>query len=116
MDKNDAVVRSVAAQAGPRSRFLLPSDSDELLGITLALAGEVTTLYERLDTLERVIEQELALSREKLDGYEPTQADLAERGRWHEAFVNRLMRSLTQELARIKAQDGPPIPQGSGGE
>ena len=116
MDKNDAVVRSVAAQAGPRSRFLLPSDSDELLGITLALAGEVTTLYERLDTLERVIEQELGLPRDRLDGFTATPADLAERSRWHDAFVNRLMRSLTQELARIKAEDGPPIPQTSGGE
>lgn len=116
MEKSDAVARSVAAQAGPRSRFLLPSDNDELLGITLALAGEVATLYERLDTLERVIEQDLGLDRARLDGYAATPADLAARGRWHDDFVNRLLRSLTQELARIKAEDGPPVPQASGGE
>src|SRR3546814_18821218 len=33
----------------------------------------------------------------------------AERGQWHDAFVARLMRRLTQDVAILQAKDGPPI-------
>src|SRR3546814_9420008 len=59
MEKLAAVKCSVAAEAGPRSDFLWPSDTDTVLSIVMALAGEVATLYERVDTIERVVEQEL---------------------------------------------------------
>lgn len=116
MEKLSAVNRSVAAAAGPRANFLLPADNDNLLAITLALAGEVATLYERLDTIERVAEQQLGLSRTMLEAFVASPDVQAERGRWHEAFVARLMRTLTHEVAVLKAQDGPPIPQKSGGD
>lgn len=116
MEKLAAVARSVAAEAGPRSRFLQPSDNDELLGITLALAGEVATLYERLDVLERVLEAGFGLSRETLDGFVASPEVLAQRGQWHDAFVTRLMRPLTQEIERLKAQGGAPVPESSGGD
>ena len=102
MDKLAAVKRSVAAAAGPRADFLRPSDNDTLLAITLALAGEVATLYERLDTIERVAGQELGLSRDKLAAFVASATVQAERSQWHEAFVARLMRTLTHEVAVLQ--------------
>ena len=116
MDKMAAVRRSVAAQAGPRADFLRPADNDTLLAITLALAGEVATLYERIDTIERVAEQELGLSRQKLDAFSPPPAVQAERSQWHDAFVARLMRTLSHQVATLQALDGPPIPERSAGD
>ena len=116
MEKIEAVARSVAAQAGPRSQFLAAADNDELLGITMALAGEVATLYERLDSLERVIEQDLGVPRQRLDAFAAGPEVLAERSRWHDAFVLRLMRSIQQELEHVRTREGPPIPEASAGE
>ena len=116
MEKLDAVRRSVAAISGDHARFLLPSDNEELLGITLAMAGEIGALYEQIDTLQRVLVSELGLSREKLDSYLPDTAALSARGEWHDAFVSRVMRPLTQEIERLKAQDGIAVPLGSGGD
>src|SRR3546814_20069700 len=104
MEKLAAVKCSVAAEAGPRSDFLWPSDTDTVLSIVMALAGEVATLYERVDTIERVVEQELGLSREKLDAFVASSAAQAERGQWPDAFVARLVRRLTQDVAL--RQDG----------
>src|SRR3546814_20246903 len=89
MEKLAAVKCSVAAEAGPRSDFLWPSDTDTVLSIVMALAGEVATLYERVDTIERVVEQELGLSRAKLDAFVPSSAAPAERGRSAERPVGK---------------------------
>lgn len=116
MEKLAAVKSSVAAEAGPRSDFLWPSDNDSILAITLALAGEVATLYERVDTIERVAGQELGLSRDKIDAFVASPAVQAERGQWHDAFVARIMRTLTQEVEVLKARGSRPIPEKSAGD
>lgn len=116
MKKLAAVRSSVAAEAGPRPDILMPSDNDTLLSMVMALAGELAVLYERVDTIERVAEQELGLSRESLDSFVASPAVQQERSQWNEAFVTRLTRSLAQEVERLKAQGGPLVPTRSGGD
>ncbi len=104
MDKLEAVRRSIAESAGPRPAFFKDPDVDRVLAITMAVSGEVAVMAERLDTLERVLEEKQLLGREELTGYQPDPDVVAERMRWHEAFVSRVLRVVEQELEVLKKQ------------
>jgi hypothetical protein len=107
MDKLEAVKRSVEATASARPHFLKDPDCDRLLAITLALAAELGTVYERLDTLEAVLAADHGLDRARLDRFEPDAATSKARLEWHDAFVRRVLRVLSQELNELKDSDAP---------
>ncbi|MDA5192925.1 hypothetical protein [Govanella unica] len=90
MDKLDAVKRTIATPPGPRPQFFSDPAIDQLLDITVAMAGEMAVLYERLDSLERLIEKAGLADRATIEGYQPDPATLAERMKWNEAFVMRV--------------------------
>jgi len=101
MDRLDAVKKSVAATAGPRPHFLKDPDSDRLLAMVLALAGELGVVYERLDTLEQQLVAQgtvdpASLAAQSLPG-DAAKARLD----WHEALVRRILRVLTLELEEL---------------
>lgn len=102
MDKLEAVRRSIAEAAGPRPAFFSDPDVDRVLAITMAVSGEVAVMAERLDTLERVLAEKQLLTREDLAEYAPDEQVVAERMRWHEAFVSRVLRVVEQELETLK--------------
>lgn len=108
MNKLDAVKRSVAATAGPRPHFLDNPDCDRLLAMVLALAGELGTVYERLDSVERLLEAQHGFDRTALASYEPAPEASAERLEWHEALVRRVLRVLSAELAELDDGQKPP--------
>ncbi|WP_439534929.1 hypothetical protein [Polymorphobacter sp.] len=115
MDKLEAVKKSVAATAGPRPHFLKDPDSDRLLAMVLALAGELGTVYERLDTLESLLVSQGTVDIEKLN--EMTLPGDAAKARldWHEAMVRRILRVLALELQEL-AEDDSDIPKALVGE
>ncbi len=98
----DAVIRSAEQTAGERPYFLSDPDSDRLLAMVLALAGQLTTVYERLDTVTRVLERNGLLKLEELETFEPDAQTSRVRMEWDEAFVRRLLRVLTYELESLK--------------
>lgn len=102
MDKLEAVRRSIAESAGPRPAFFKDPDVDRVLAITMAVSAEVAVMAERMDTLERVLEEKQLLSREDLLDYSPDEQVVAERMRWHEAFISRVLRVVEQELEVLK--------------
>ncbi|MFN7173531.1 MAG: hypothetical protein ACK4MT_02310 [Thermaurantiacus tibetensis] len=111
MEKLDAVRKSVRTVAGQRPTFLDGADSDRLLAMVLALAAELASVYERLDTLERVLEGRVGLDRAELDGFEPDDAASRERMDWHEAMVERVLRVLSAELEALRDRPGTALPE-----
>lgn len=111
MEKLDAVRKSVRAIAGPRPAFLAGPDSDRLLAMLLALAAELASVYERLDTLERVLAARGGLDRSELESFAPDDSVSAERMAWHEALVERVLRVLTAELEALRDMPGAPLPE-----
>lgn len=103
MNKLDAVERAAAAASGPRPYFLDNADCDRLLSMVLAMAGQLTTLHERLDTLTRVLEANDLLKPGVLEAFQPDASVQAERLAWDEAFVRRLLRVLSYEFEALKA-------------
>lgn len=82
---------------GDRPQYFSDPATDKVLSITLALAGEVAVLRERLDSLERLLEAGGKVTREKLDHYTPDVAARAERDAWRENFLDVVLRVVHQE-------------------
>ncbi|MEZ6022139.1 MAG: hypothetical protein R3C16_01710 [Hyphomonadaceae bacterium] len=97
------MARAAAASSGERPYFLEHPDCDRLLAMLMAAAGQLTTVYERLDTLVRVLERKGLIEKGELDLFEPDAEAQAERLGWDEAFVRRLLRVLAYELEAKKA-------------
>ena len=66
--------------------------ADRLLAMVMALAGEVSVLRERLDTIERRAAAKGVFSAADIDTYEPDEAALAARDRWRAGFLDRVLR------------------------
>ena len=103
-EKLDAVRKSIAEGAGERPSYFDDPDVDRVLGIVMAMAGEVAVTAERLDTLERMLDQKGLLSLSELAGFQPDDAVIGERMAWHQAFVARLLRVVEQELQATRAK------------
>jgi len=98
------------AALGERSRFFDDPAVDQLMSLVLALGTELAVTRERLDTVERILEQTGALSRLAVEGYRPDAAAKAERARLHQDFLRRFLRGVLQEQERLSAT-GPAVPQ-----
>ena len=83
---------------GARPYFFDDPTSDKLLSIVMALAGEVSVLRDRLDTLERLGEERGGVSQADLEAYRPDASVRAERDAWREDFLNRILRIVHVEL------------------
>ncbi len=95
MDKLDAVKKVLATLPGPRPQFFQDPSMDQVIDMTVALAGEVAVLYERLDSLERLIEAAGIVKQSDLNTFQPDQHALAERMKWNEAYVLRVFHSAS---------------------
>jgi hypothetical protein len=70
----------------------------KLLAITIAVAGELSVLRERLDTIERLASAKGLLSLDEVDGYRPDEHVSAEREKWRADYLERILRVVCHEL------------------
>lgn len=104
MDPLNAVRAAIEYSTEPRISFFEDPAVDRVLGITMAVAQEVGTVLERLDTMERLLVQSGALQAGALQAYVPDPAVAKERLTMQEAFVTRLLRVVEQELVALRAE------------
>lgn len=100
MDRSFAAdpIQSAAQPArGRRPEFTGDPMTERLFGITLALTAELAITRERLDTLERVLRRGGFIDATAIERFEPTAADAAARGQWHEEYLARVFRVLLQD-------------------
>jgi hypothetical protein len=87
---------------GERPRYFDDPAIDKVLSITLALAGEVAVLHDRVDTIERLAEAGRPISRAAVDGYQPDEQVRTERDAWRETFLSVVLRTVHQELEDLE--------------
>ena len=90
---------------GKRPNFLDDPAIERVLSITLAVAGELAVMRERLDTIERLLENDQPVTRAAIDRFEPTPAQARERAMWHQEYLARILRIVHQELEALKGDD-----------
>jgi len=104
----DWIARAGAKAKGRRPEFHDDPAIDRLLSLTMAVVGEVSVLRERMDTVERLLEQKGSISQADIDAFVPDRAAGEERGLATRAYIARVMRGFQQEVEALESPD-PPI-------
>jgi hypothetical protein len=82
---------------GKRPHFFDDPAIDQMMTFMLELTTEVSVLRERLDTVERLLERDGAVTRAAIEAYVPEGEVETERAAWRDAYVKRVFRMHTPE-------------------
>ncbi len=94
-----------AKPKGKRPYFLKDPDVERVLAVTMAMVQEVAVMRERLDTIERLLEQKGTISRVDIETYTPSQSAAHERGAWTQEYLARILRIYQQEIEALDKPD-----------
>jgi hypothetical protein len=75
----------------------------------MALAGEVSVLRVRLDTVERLLETKGSITRLDIDAYEPDRIAGEERGKQTREYIARIMRGVQQDMEALDELAEPSV-------
>jgi hypothetical protein len=103
------VARAGAKAKGKRPAYFADPAIDRILSIVMALAGEVSVLRERMDTIERLLDANGSLRRKDIETYEPDRDAGAERGLATQAYIARIMRGVQQDMESLSELNEPSI-------
>jgi hypothetical protein len=81
----------------PDLTFFPDPNVDRVLGVVLELAAEVWVLRDRLQTVERLLEQNGTLSRADIDRAGPSSEERARQLAERDAFIARILAPMTEE-------------------
>jgi hypothetical protein len=93
---------------GRKPTFFADPQVDKVLAITMALAGEVSVLRERLDTIERLLDAKGQVSRHDIEAYRPDEHAAEEREHWRIGYLERLLRVVHEEQEAIERGETTP--------
>jgi hypothetical protein len=77
---------------GKRPQFFDDPAIDQIMTFLLELATEVSVVYDRLDTVERLLDEKGTISRADIEAYRPNDAIEAERMARRDAYLKRVFR------------------------
>jgi hypothetical protein len=83
---------------GKRPVYFDDPQTDKLLAIVMALAGEVSVLHERLDTVERLAQAKGLFSIEEIEAYQPDEKVAQLREQWRSDYIARVLRVVQEEV------------------
>lgn len=104
----DWITLSGKRAKGKRPEYFEDPALDRLYSTVFAMAAEISTLRDRQDTLERLLDEKGTVSRSDIEAYEPDREAADERGLSTRAYIARIMRGFQQEVEAMEAKD-PPI-------
>jgi uncharacterized protein YnzC (UPF0291/DUF896 family) len=90
---------------GKRPNFLDDPAIERVLSITLAVAGELAVMRERMDTIERLLQNGQPVTREAIDQFQPSMEEARERAMWQQEYLSRIFRIVQQELEALESDD-----------
>lgn len=105
--RSAAPVKLPRAPKGVRPQYFHDPATDKLLHMVLALAAELSATRDRLDTVERFLEQHGIASLAQIDSYDPPPEVDAARSDRRKAEIARIMRIVEKELEEKTRPDMP---------
>ncbi len=93
-------VRLPRIAKGRRPEFYEDPAIDQLFAIVTALTGEISVLFDRLDTLERILVERSVLRADALEAYVPDASAAATRGERRDELLRRVFAVLEIYAAR----------------
>lgn len=90
--KTAAEVKLPRTTKGKRPSFFPDPTNDQMMTFILELTTELAVLRERQDTVERLLDEKGSVSRDDIERYRPAENVEAERVRWRQEFLERVLR------------------------
>lgn len=91
---------------GKRPYFFDDPAVERVLNITMAVSMELAVARERIDSLERILEEKGLITREEIENYVPKTKTIAdERQQWHSEYISRILRIIQQEMEALENPD-----------
>jgi hypothetical protein len=100
----DPTDRPRKAQGPDRPVYFNQSDVDRVMSVVLALASEVASLHDRLDTHERVANTGATPETARIESYLPDPETIAARDAWRDAYIRRLFRVFVEDVEALRRQ------------
>ena len=85
---------------GKRSVFFDDPAIDQMMTFILELSAEVSVVYDRLDTIERLLDEKGTVSRDDIERYRPNEQVEAARNDRREAYLKRVFRMHPESSER----------------
>ncbi|MDX2144854.1 MAG: hypothetical protein SFV19_15975 [Rhodospirillaceae bacterium] len=85
-----------------RPQYFADPNMDQMHAMILALAAEVSVLFDRFDAMERILDAKGTLSRADLESWQPDEAAHEERKAKRDALIRRLFRSVHDARAKLE--------------
>jgi hypothetical protein len=104
----DWIARSGAKAKGKRPAYFDDPAIDRTLSIVMALVGEVSVMRERMDTIERLLDDKGTINRADIESYTPDRAAGQERGLLTKVYIARIMRGVQQDMEAL-AESEPTV-------
>jgi len=92
---------------GKRPFFLQDPDVERVMAITMAVAQELAVMRERMDTIERLLENKETISRADIENYNPPKDIAEQRGAWTQEYLARILRIYQQDIEALGLGDEP---------
>jgi hypothetical protein len=106
-DDIDWIALSGKRAKGKRPHYFDDPALDRTLSIVMALVAEMSVMRQRLDTVERLLEEKGGLTRAEIEGYVPDAAAAHERGVATKAYIARVMRGVQQAMEAMATDEKP---------
>jgi hypothetical protein len=90
---------------GERPTFFDDPAVDQLMAIIMAMSGELSVLYDRVDSLERLLDEKEVVGRDEVDAYRPDEGGEAERRARRTEYIQRLFRIIREDGANLVPHD-----------
>jgi len=92
---------------GKRPEFFDEPEDDRIFSILIALVGEVSVMRQRMDTIERLLDEKGSIAREDIENYAPDREAGFERGELIREYIFRIMRGPMQAMEALKESEAP---------
>lgn len=80
--------------------------AERLVRVVMNLAAELAVTRERLDTVERLLEERGSVTRQDIEGWQPDATADNERREWRETYVRRIFADLQAEVDAARREAG----------
>jgi hypothetical protein len=91
---------------GQRPAFFDDPDTDKLVSMLMGLAGEVSVMRDRMDTVERLLGEKGLLTQSDIDNFVPSEDVAMQRAETRDLFLGEITRVITSELEDFDSDSG----------
>jgi len=90
---------------GKRPVFFDDPATDQLIAIIMAMSAELSVLYDRVDTIERLLDKKGTLERNEIEKFRPDQKVEDQRNERRNEYISRIFRIIQEERMNLTPHD-----------